>query len=302
MTVIEVTGLTKRYKASTVVDGISFGVRTGEIFGILGPNGAGKTTAVECMEGLRERDGGTVTVLGLDPGRARRRLHQRIGVQLQESQLPDKIKVSEALALYASFHPRPADWRQLMRTWGLDSKADAMYSRLSGGQKQRLFIALALVGNPELVFLDELTSGLDPGARRATWELIGNIRDQGVTVVLVSHFMDEVEELCDRVAILEQGRIVALDTPAGLVDRAPIEYSVRFRAIGPIDEQAVRRLPGVVALTRRGELVTVTGRKDFAAEVTTELARQRVIPADLRIDGRSLDNAYVALTGRSMEA
>jgi ABC-2 type transport system ATP-binding protein len=302
MAVIEVTGLTKKYKDHTAVDGVSFQVQRGEIFGILGPNGAGKTTAVECMEGLRGRDAGDVKVLGLDPARDRKRLHQRIGVQLQESQLPDRIKVREALRLYASFYPRPADWRRLIETWGLAARQDAAYAGLSGGQKQRLFIALALVGGPEVVFLDELTSGLDPGARRATWDLIRDIRDHGVTVVLVSHFMDEVEELCDRVAILEQGRVVALDTPAGLVDRAPIEYTVRFRLTGPIDEPALRQLPGVTSVTRSGERVTIIGRKDFAADVTAELVRQRVIPADLRIDGRSLDNAYVALTGRSLEA
>jgi ABC-2 type transport system ATP-binding protein len=240
MAVIEVTGLTKKYKGQAVVDEISFSVDRGEIFGILGPNGAGKTTAVECLEGLRRRDGGTATVLGLDPENDGRALHSRIGVQLQESQLPERIKVWEALELYASFYPHPADWRELIRTWGLTSKKNAAFAKLSGGQKQRLFIALALIGNPEVVFLDELTSGLDPGARRATWDLIRGIRDHGVTVVLVSHFMDEVEELCDRVAILRRGRVVALDTPAGLIARAG--------------------------------------------------------------DGRSLDSAFVALTGRTLEA
>ena len=195
--------------------------RSGEIFGILGPNGAGKTTAVECMEGLRRRDSGQVRVLGMDPRTDGHRLHQRIGVQLQQTQLQDKIKVREALDMYASFYPDPADWRELLKRWGLASQSGRRFAKLSGGQKQRLFIALALVGNPELVFLDALTSGLDPGARRATWELIRQVRDGGVTVVLVSHFMDEVEELCDRVAILERGRIAALDTPAGLVTPGP---------------------------------------------------------------------------------
>ena len=213
--VIEVTGLTKRYGGHAVVDDISFHVDKGEIFGILGPNGAGKTTAVECLEGLRKRDGGEVRILGLDPRTDAHRLHQRIGVQLQETQLPEKLKVREALELYASFYPDPADWRELLERWGLTGKANTSFAKLSGGQKQRLFIALALVGNPEVVFLDELTAGLDPGARRATWDLISKVRAQGVTVVLVSHFMDEVEELCDRVAILEQGRIAALDTPGG---------------------------------------------------------------------------------------
>ena len=305
-TVIEVTGLTKRYGGQAVVDGISFNVDQGEIFGILGPNGAGKTTAVECIEGLRqcnrrEGDGGRVRVLGLDPWTQGHRLHQRIGVQLQETQLPDKLKVREALDMYASFYPHPADWRELLDRWGLSSKSRTAFAKLSGGQKQRLFIALALVGNPEVVFLDELTAGLDPGARRATWDLIRQIRDGGATVVLVSHFMDEVEELCDRVAILERGRIAALDTPAGLVDLAGGEYRLRFRPMAPLDEVSLIVLPGVTNVDRRGTQVTVTGTGDFASAVTSELARGQVVVADLRIEGRSLDNAYVALTGRGME-
>ena len=302
--VVEVTGLTKRYggrRGRAVVDGISFHVDQGEIFGILGPNGAGKTTAVECLEGLRKRDGGEVRILGLDPRTDGHRLHQRIGVQLQETQLPEKLKVREALELYASFYPNPADWRELLSRWGLAGQAGTSFAKLSGGQKQRLFIALALVGNPEVVFLDELTAGLDPGARRATWDLISKVRAQGVTVVLVSHFMDEVEELCDCVAILERGRIAALDTPAGLVDSAGGEYRVRFRPMAALDEQSLAILPGVTTVSRHTEQVTVTGTGDFASAVTAELARRQVIVADLRIEGRSLDNAYVALTGRSMD-
>jgi ABC-2 type transport system ATP-binding protein len=299
--VIEVRGLTKKYGDQTVVDGISFNVDQGEIFGILGPNGAGKTTAVECLTGLRRRDGGEVRVLGLDPKRHSQRLYQRIGVQLQESQLQDRLRVAEALDLYASFYPHPADCRGLLDRWGLGSKGGTPFAKLSGGQKQRLFIALALVGNPEVVFLDELTTGLDPGARRATWDLIRQIRDSGVTVVLVSHFMDEVEELCDRAAILEQGRIAALDTPAGLVDLAGGEYQMRFRPTAPLDEGVLLLLPGVSSVTRHGAQVTVTGTRDFASAVTADLARRQVIVADLRIEGRSLDNAYVTLTGRSLE-
>jgi len=299
--VIEVRGLTKRYGGRAVVDGISFHVDQGEIFGILGPNGAGKTTAVECLEGLRKRDGGEVRILGLDPKADGRRLHQRIGVQLQETQLQDKLKVREALELYASFYPDPADWRELLDRWGLAGQSGTGFGKLSGGQKQRLFIALALVGNPEVVFLDELTAGLDPGARRATWDLIRAVRASGVTVVLVSHFMDEVEELCDRVAILERGRIAALDTPAGLVDSVGGEYRMRFRPMAPLDERSLAGLPGVASVTRRGAQVDVTGTGDFASAVTAELARRQVLVTDLRIEGRSLDSAYVALTGRSMD-
>ena len=316
MAIIEVAELTKRYGGHAVVDGISFEVEQGEIFGVLGPNGAGKTTAVECLEGLRrcsprQGDGGQVRVLGLNPWTQGHRLHQRIGVQLQDTQLPDRLRVGEAVDMYASFYPHPADWREVLDRWGLASKVKVPFAKLSGGQKQRLFIALALVGNPEVVFLDELTAGLDPGARRATWDLIKQVRAGGVTVVLVSHFMDEVEELCDRVAILEQGRIAALDTPAGLVDRVGGEYRMRFRltasnwpgpsAAASLDEQDLRTLPGVTGVTRKGPQVIVTGTGDFASAVTTALARRQILVADLRIDGRSLDNAYVTLTGRGME-
>jgi ABC-2 type transport system ATP-binding protein len=190
---------------------------------------------------------------------------------------------------------------QPIRGTGPSGQSGTRFGQLSGGQKQRLFIALALVGNPELVFLDELTAGLDPGARRATWDLIRAVRAAGVTVVLVSHFMDEVEELCDRVAILERGRIAALDTPAGLVDSVGGEYRVRFRPMAPVDEQSLVLVPGVTSVTRHGAQVDVTGTGDFASAVTAELARRQVIVADLRIEGRSLDSAYVALTGRSMD-
>jgi ABC-2 type transport system ATP-binding protein len=216
-TVIEVTGLTKRYAGHTAVKGIDLQVRQGEIFGILGPNGAGKTTAIECVTGLRKPDAGTIKILGKDPRTHGHEVYQQIGVQLQEAMLPEKIRVDEALDMYASFYPHPADWRQLRDRWGLEAQKNKAFAKLSGGQKQRLFITLALVGNPQVVFLDELTTGLDPGARRATWELIRQINHDGVTVVLVSHFMDEAETLCNRVAVLEQGRIAAQGTPADLI-------------------------------------------------------------------------------------
>ncbi|MFI6479308.1 ABC transporter ATP-binding protein [Nonomuraea sp. NPDC050663] len=219
MTVIEINGLQKSYKAHRVLEDVTLKVEKGEIFGILGPNGAGKTTAVECMSGLRKPDGGTLRVLGLDPQTQRRELLQRIGTQLQEAALPDAIKVAEALRLYASFYDAPADWRALMDEWGLTEKRRARFGSLSGGWKQRLFIALALVGNPEVVFLDELTTGLDPAARRMTWGLIRDMRDRGVTVVLVTHFMDEAEALCDRIAIIDRGRVVHEGTPGELISK-----------------------------------------------------------------------------------
>jgi ABC-2 type transport system ATP-binding protein len=220
MTVIEIDDLRKSYKGNQAVNGVSLKVERGEIFGIAGPNGAGKTTVVECASGLRLPDSGTVRVLGLDPRDNRRALLQRVGAQLQEAALPDGIKVGEALRMYASLYDHPADWRALMDEWGLTDRKGTRFAALSGGWKQRLFIALALVGDPEVVMLDELTTGLDPDARRTTWGLIRAMRDRGVTVVLVTHFMDEAEALCDRIAIIDHGRVVAQGGPRELIDQA----------------------------------------------------------------------------------
>jgi ABC-2 type transport system ATP-binding protein len=222
MPVIEVSHIHKSYRDQVAVDDVSFSVEAGEIFGIVGPNGAGKTTTVECVEGVRHPDRGTVRVLGLDPRADRAELRQRLGVQLQQSQLPDRLRVGEALELYASFYRRPADWRALMDELGLTAKRDTPFGKLSGGQQQRLSIALALVGNPEVAILDELTTGLDPQARRDTWDLIRSIRDRGVTVVLVTHFMDEAERLCDRLAVIARGRVLTIDTPTALVATAVV--------------------------------------------------------------------------------
>ncbi|SEP51929.1 ABC transporter ATP-binding protein [Amycolatopsis saalfeldensis] len=217
MPLIEVTELTKRYGNRVAVDGVSFTVERGEIFGILGTNGAGKTTAVECLQGLRTADAGTISVLGLDPARDRDELRRRVGVQLQESRLPEKLRVREALELFASFYPHPADVDSLLRRLSLEAHERAYFGRLSGGLKQRVSIALALIGEPEVAILDELTTGLDPHARRDTWKLVEGVRDGGVTVLLVTHFMDEAERLCDRVAVFDAGRVVATGTPAELL-------------------------------------------------------------------------------------
>ena len=215
--VIEVRNLRKTYKNTVAVDGVSFDVKRGEIFCIVGPNGAGKTTTVECMEGHRTPDSGTVSVLGCNPANDNGPLRQRIGVQLQESALPDRIKVWEALDMFASFYDNPVDWKDMLRALDLTDKRKTYFTKLSGGQKQRLFVALALINDPELVFLDELTTGLDPHARKSIWKMIENIRERGRTVVLTTHFMDEAERLADRVAIMQAGQIVALDTPMALV-------------------------------------------------------------------------------------
>ncbi|MEV4475451.1 ABC transporter ATP-binding protein [Nonomuraea sp. NPDC049504] len=217
MEAIEVKDLRKVYGSTPAVAGVTFTVHAGEIFGIAGHNGAGKTTTVECLIGLRRPDGGSVRVLGEDPARRRRAVAQRIGVQLQEGALPERMKVAEALRAYAAFYRAPADWRQVMERWGLGPLARQAYGDLSGGQKQRLMLALALVGDPEVVVLDELTTGLDPVARRETWRLVNDLRASGTTVVLVSHYFDETEALCDRLAILARGRVQAAGTPAEIM-------------------------------------------------------------------------------------
>jgi ABC-2 type transport system ATP-binding protein len=298
MAVIEVSGLHKRYGDTVAVDDMSFTVEQGEIFGILGPNGAGKTTAVECIAGLRRPDRGSISVLGLDPVGDRGALRQRLGVQLQESHLQDKITVAEALALYRVYHRDPTDWRGLAESLGLGGKLRTQYRHLSGGQKQRLSIALALVGGPSVAVLDELTTGLDPQARRDTWDLIARVRDAGVTIVLVTHFMDEAERLCDRLALVDAGRIVALDTPAGLIARAAAPQRVRFRGSAPIDDAVLTALPEVTGVRRSGDRIVVTGTGNLLHAVTSALARRQVVAEDLRVEQASLDDAVVTLTGR----
>jgi ABC-2 type transport system ATP-binding protein len=298
--VIEVTDLHKRYGDTVAVQDVSFSVDEGEIFGILGPNGAGKTTTVELIEGLRTPDRGHISVLGLHPRRDRDRLRQLLGVQLQESSLPDKLKAWEALRLYSSFYSTPADREELLRDLGLADKRNAPFGKLSGGQKQRLSIALALTGNPKIAVLDELTTGLDPQARRDTWTLIEQIRDRGVTVVLVTHFMEEAERLCDRVAVIDTGRVVAIDSPAGLVSRVDAGQRLRFRPMGPFDEALLAPLPEVTEVTRHGAQVVVTGTGNVVHAVTSVLARNQIVAAELRVEQATLDDAFVALTGRRL--
>ena len=297
MPVIEVENLVKKYDGTNVVDGVTFSVAEGEIFGIVGPNGAGKTTTVESIEGLRLPDGGSIRILGLDPIRDRYEITQRVGVQLQESRLQDKIRVGEVLDLYASFYDNPADWHELLDRLGLQDKVNSKYSDLSGGQKQRLAVALALVGSPEVAILDELTTGLDPQARRSVWENIEQIRETGVTVVLVTHFMEEAERLCDRIMVVDQGRIVAIDTPEGLVNRIGAEQRLRFRPSEPIADADLTDLPEVTSVSHEGQQIVVTGTGNVVHAVTSLLAQRRVIAEDLRIEQNTLEDAYLALTG-----
>ncbi|MEU4743149.1 ABC transporter ATP-binding protein [Actinosynnema sp. NPDC023658] len=299
MAIIEVVDLVKSYDGKVAVDGVSFTVDEGEVFGILGPNGAGKTTTVECVEGLRTPDSGTIRVDGLDPRRDRAELRTRLGVQLQQSELPDRIRVGEAMDLYASFHRDPADWRELLARLGLADRVKTEYRKLSGGQKQRVSIALALVGKPRIAVLDELTTGLDPQARRDTWHLVEQIRDSGVTVVLVTHFMEEAERLCDRIALIDAGKVVAVDSPAGLVSRVDGEQRVRFRPTAPLDVRLLADLPEVSQVEQHGPQLVVTGTGNLLHAVTSVLARNHVVAADLRVEQAGLDDAFIRLTGRA---
>ena len=303
---IEVRSLRKRYGPLVAVDGVSFEVAHGEIFGIVGPNGAGKTSTLECMEGLRRPDEGDIRILGIDPHRKPSRLLPLIGVQLQEGNLPDHLKVWEALDLFASFYPKPQDWRRLLERLGIADKRNSPFSRLSGGQKQRLFIALALVGDPRVLFLDELTTGLDPHARRAMWDEVRRIRDEGRTIVLTTHFMEEAERLCDRVAIMDRGRIVALDAPAGLVREFGRGGRVRVRLDGEHAAletalRAIERLEDVSKVEREGEWITVTGSGPrLVVQITNILDQHGVAVADVRNEQPTLDDVFVQLTGQRL--
>jgi len=297
--VIAVEHLRKAYGSVVAVDDISFDVREGEIFGLLGPNGAGKTTAVECIQGLRRRDGGGVRILDLDPGANGMELRRSIGSQLQQSALPDRLRVWEALDLFAAFAPRRVDWRALMTVWGLDPLAGRAYGNLSGGQRQRLLIALALVNEPRVVFLDEMTTGLDPAARRSTWDLIREVRDRGCTIVLVTHFMEEAERLCDRVAIVDAGRIVATGSPQVLIAREPTGVRVQFSTSVP-DLSFLENVAHVASVHRDGEQVEVVGEGPVLAMVAAALVEHDIAPDDLRVERPTLEDVFLRLTGHSL--
>ena len=296
MPAITARGLRKSYHGRPVVDGIDLDVEEGEIFALLGPNGAGKTTTVEMLTGVRRRDAGEISVLGLDPDRDRPRLAHVVGVQLQDSQLPDKLRVGEAIALFASFYRDPLDGDELLDRLHLTQLRRQPFAKLSGGQKQRLAVALALVGRPRVAVLDELTTGLDPKARRETWGLVSGLRESGVTVVLVTHFMEEAEYLADRLALFEAGRIVALDTPAGLIaERTAGRQEVRFRLDGDVDAaaDALRALPDVRSVTTHGTTIVVTGGGDVVLAVTAHIARAGLTARDLRVRQATLDDAIL---------
>ena len=300
--VIQVSGVRKTYGSTIAVAEASFEVYEGEIFGLIGPNGAGKTTTMECIEGLRKPDRGAIAVLGLDPFREVYKLQERIGVQLQQAQLQKRIKVWEAVDLWASLYRKKAlDGERLLEQLGLSDKRNAWFMNLSGGQKQRLFIALALINDPEVVFLDELTTGLDPQARRAIWELVRGIRERGKTVFLTTHLMEEAERLCDRVAIMEHGRIIDIDTPEGLVARHCPERAVVLDTEDAAAGERFQGIAGVESVTSIGKRFTIRGRgDDLVSEVIHCLSESRIRVTDFRTILPNLEDVFLKLTGRSI--
>ncbi|MFG1948242.1 ABC transporter ATP-binding protein [Nonomuraea sp. NPDC048826] len=298
---VEAERLHKRYRATVAVDDISLTVGTGEIFGVLGRNGAGKTTTVELIAGVRRPDRGTVRVLGLDVRRDRARLRQVLGVQLQDATLHGALTVTELVRLYATFYRDPAPAGELIESVGLTASGRTRFENLSGGQQQRLSIALALIGRPRVVILDELTTGLDPEARRQMWATVERLRDTGVTILLVSHAMEEVERLCDRVALLDAGRVVALDSPEGLIEQAGFVQRVTFRAATPVPEGLLEGLGEVERVRADGGRVVVEGRGDLLQAVSVALVRAGVVATETRSEQARLDDAFLALTGRRLD-
>lgn len=292
---IVVDHIHKAYGDFDAVNGVSFTVNKGEIFGIIGPNGAGKTTTVECISGLREADSGSISVFGYSPKKNRKKIREFVGVQLQESSLPPRLRVREALKLFASFYSNPVNPDELLETLGIADIKNKPFRSLSGGQKQRLSIALSLVGNPKVAILDELTTGLDPEARRETWSLIEAIRDRGVTVILVTHFMDEAERLCDRIALINHGTVVALDTPESIAKEAG-GTRVSFRPSARLDDETLDSIPGVRIIDRKGKYVTVIGTGNLSASVTDHLGKIGIQIDQLEVKSGNLDDAFIMLT------
>jgi ABC-2 type transport system ATP-binding protein len=300
--VIDVSSVRKTYGKTVAVADVSFTVNDGEIFGLIGPNGAGKTTTMECVEGIRRPDSGSITVLGLDPIRDAYALQERIGVQLQQAQLQKRIKVWEAVQLWTSLYKRPpGSGDQLLEQLGLVEKRNAWFMTLSGGQKQRLFIALALINDPEVVFLDELTTGLDPQARRKIWELVRGIRERGKTVFLTTHLMEEAERLCDRVAIIENGRIIDIDTPQRLVDKYCPERSVIITTADSDARASLERIARVTNVTQKDSQLVITGSGDgFITDVIRCLSENHINVTDFRTETPNLEDVFLKITGHSL--
>lgn len=292
--------LTKAYRGRTAVDGITLRIEPGEVFGVLGTNGAGKTTTVEMLAGLRKPDGGDVRIFGFDPRRDRGTVRQILGVQLQQAEMHHSLTVDELIDLYRSFYPDPRPAAELRALVGLEDQRRVRFEKLSGGQQQRLSIALALIGDPQVLILDELTTGLDPEARRQIWALVESVRAEGVTILLVSHQMEEVQRLSDQVAIIDAGRVVALGTSAELIARADLGERVRFRVPDPLPEGIFDDIPEAEVHVD-GEQVSVSGAGDLLQQVSTALVHGGVAATETRLEQADLEDAFLALTGRPLE-
>ena len=295
-------GLVKRYGDVVAVDGLDLSVQVGECFGLLGPNGAGKTTTVEILEGLNEPDAGRVRVLGKTWADGGDGLRERIGIQLQDTQLADKLTVMETIELFRSFYSKGLEPREVMRIVRLEEKEKAWVRKLSGGQKQRLSLAAALVGDPELLFLDEPTTGLDPQARRQVWDVIADVRARGGTVLLTTHYMEEAERLCDRIAIVDRGRVIALDTPVGLIARLGAEHVLEIECATRPDLDRLRERVGANDVRIDGEIVSLTVREVHRAipALLQELAAQSIALTRLTTHHATLEDVFVAMTGRHL--
>ncbi len=299
--VVLVKNLKKSYGKIKAVDDISFEVYDQEIFGLVGPNGAGKTTAIECIEGLRKPNSGNLTVLDLNPASNGRTLRNMIGIQLQESQLPARLKVWEAVSLFSSFYKKNIESVPLLRDLGLEEKKNAYFDKLSGGQKQRLFIALSLINDPELIFLDELTTGLDPQARRTTWDLISSVRNKGKTIFLTTHFMEEAEKLCDRVAIMDNGKIIALDTPGNLIKDISMETRLRFSVTESPELDLLDNIKSISKYEKSGSNIIIYGHdKRMVKDVVTFLVNQNIDFTDLQTKQSTLEDVFLTLTGKQI--
>ena len=299
--IVEVKNLCKSYRKIKAVDDISFKIYKGEIFGLVGPNGAGKTTAIECIEGLRKPDSGSLKVMDLNPTANGRTLRNSIGIQLQESQLPARLKVWEAISLFSSFYKKNIESTPLLKELGLEEKKGSYFDKLSGGQKQRLFIALALLNDPDLIFLDELTTGLDPQARRATWNLITDIRKRGKTIFLTTHFMEEAERLCDRVAIMDHGKIMALDAPQNLIRNISMETRLMFSVTDSLELNVLNNIKSISKYEKSGDNIIVHGHdKKMVKDTVNFLVNNNIDFHDLKTEQATLEDVFLTLTGKEI--
>lgn len=297
--VVSCAAVSRNFGSFTALEDVSFEVREGEVFGVVGPNGAGKTTLLNCLEGLDRPSSGRVEVLGFDPVRDQHSLVQQIGVQLQSAALPPRLTVQDALELYSALYERPRPWRELLKDLGIKDKANARVDRLSGGERQRVFVALALINRPRLAFLDELTTALDPQSRRNMWDTVEHVRDGGATVVLTTHYMEEAERLCDRVAIIDHGRLVALDTVASLIQQHAGDTTAKLiLSASPSAEFDLNGVPGVTSARTEGRELTIRGAADGLQGVLAALAAHRITVTSMSTTTPGLEDVFLALTGR----